>query len=68
MSRKDKFSWVTRLKLCWSVLTKGKCNLEDYRTIHQQEQFEVCEKRRGELAGSARPRTEFRYVDGNMEQ
>jgi len=68
MSRKDKFSWVTRLKLCWGVLTKGKCDFGDYRTVRQQERFEICEKRRKELAGTMRPRKEFRYLDGDMEQ
>ena len=65
---KHNFSWKTRLRLCWDVLTKGKYDSRDYRTIHQQEQWELCEQRRKELIASTRPRSEFNCDSEYMEQ
>jgi hypothetical protein len=59
---KDKLSWLTRLKLCCAVLTKGKYNHEDFKTVYEQEQWEICELKRKELAAACRPRTK---VKGN---
>lgn len=68
MEDEDKFSWKVRLKLCWDVLTKGKCDLKNYRTIFEQKQFEDCEKIRQDLESTTRPRTDFHYVNEDMEQ
>ena len=64
----DKLSWRTRAKLCWSVLTKGKYDPRDYKTIRQQEQWDICEQRRRDLEGGHRPREPFPYDDDYMEQ
>ena len=62
---KHGLSWVTRLKLCWEVLIFGKYDPRDFKTIHEQEQWEVCEKRRKEMASTVRPRTERHYPSDN---
>ena len=56
---KNKMRLWTRLRLCWDALTKGKYDSRDYRTIHEQEQWEICEQRRKELEAAHRPRREF---------
>ena len=65
---KDKLSWLTRLSLCWDVLIRGRYDTRDYKTIHQQEQWDICEQRRKELESSVRPRTPFRYKWHDLEQ
>jgi hypothetical protein len=68
MSRnKDKLSWLNRLRLCWEVFTRGKYDPRDYRTIRAQEQWEICEQRRKELAASTRPRTPYNRGDDVMD-
>ena len=65
---KNKFSFLTRIRLCWVVLTTGKYDTRDYKAIHEEEQWEICEKRRKELAASCRPRGPFPYSDPLDEQ
>ena len=66
---KDKLSWGTRLKLCWTVLTKGKYNPALYRTRHYEEQWQICQQRLKEMQATCRPRTDFTCRDPNdMEQ
>jgi hypothetical protein len=64
----DKLSWKTRLRLCWDVATRGKYDPRDYKTIHQEEQWAICEQRRKELAATCRPRQPFPYKDPMDEQ
>ena len=61
----DKLAWITRLSLCWTVLTKGKYNPKDYKTKHEEKQFRICQKRLKEMQACVRPRTEVghRYYD-----
>ena len=66
--KKDKLSWRTRARLCWQILIKGSYDPKDYKTIHEEEQWEICEQRRKELAGSTRQRTEFGCDSEYMEQ
>ena len=54
----DKLSYATRIKLCWEVLTRGKYDPRNYKTRHQEEQWQNCEKRREEMESYTRPRTE----------
>lgn len=65
---KHRFSWVTRLRICWCVLLSGDCDFKKYKTIHQQEQWDICENRRKEMGACVRPREPFSYADGDMEQ
>ena len=58
MDRRDKLGWSTRLKLCWAVLSKGVYDPKKYKTIHDQQQQEVCDQRRRELDATKRPRTD----------
>ena len=60
MFDKKKMSLWTRLRLCWDVCTRGKYDPRDYKTIHEQEQWDICEQRRKELAKGHRPRTKFK--------
>ena len=53
----DKLGWLTRIKLCWVVLTKGKFNPAEYRTRYMQEQWDICRKRDAEMNACIRPRT-----------
>ena len=57
MSR-GKFSWGTRLRICWCVLRSGNCDLKKYKTVHEQEQWDLCEKMRRELQSAVRPRSQ----------
>ena len=63
-----KINSVGKLDLNCDVLTKGKCDLKNYRTIFEQKQFEDCEKIRQDLESTTRPRTDFHYVNEDMEQ
>ena len=54
---KHELSWKNRLKLCWAVLTTGKYNPSDYKTIHEQEQWDLCRQRDKEMNACTRPRT-----------
>lgn len=55
---KDKLSWVNRLKLCYFILLKGTYkNMPQYRTEHEQEQWDICRKRDAELRATIRPRS-----------
>jgi len=65
---KNRLSFSTRMKLCWDVLTRGKYDTRDYKTILEQEQWEICEKRRKEMDVSCRPREPFPYADPMDEQ
>jgi hypothetical protein len=53
----NKLSWKTRLKLCWTVLSQGEYAPEDYRTINEQNQWEICEQMRKDLQKCVQPRT-----------
>ena len=53
----NKLSWKTRLKLCWAVLSRGEYTPEDYKTINEQDRWEICEQRRKELQKCVQPRT-----------
>ena len=56
---KDKLSWISRLKLCWFILSKGTTkDLPLYRTRHEEEQWKICRQRDKELAAACRPRTQ----------
>ena len=55
VTRKDKLSWRTRLRLFWDVFTKGKYDPRDYKTINEEEQWQRCEKMRKDLASAERP-------------
>ena len=63
MWEKDKLSWLTRLRLCWEVFTRGQYDPRDYRTRHQEQQWQICEERRKEMEKCTRPRTHFRRPD-----
>ena len=65
---KNKLSFGTRIRLCWDILTRGKYDSRDYKTMEEHEQWSVCEKRREELNACNRPRTEFRHKDDDFEQ
>ena len=65
---KHKLSVRTRLRLCWDILTRGKYDPRDYKTVHEQEQWDICEKRRKELIASTRPRQPFSYKWDEDEQ
>lgn len=67
MSR-DTLSWPTRLKLCWDVLVKGKFERGHYKTIHEQEQWDICRQREKEMNSNIRPRTYIDFKDPNDEQ
>jgi len=56
-NEEDKLTWSTRLELCWDVLASGVLNPQKYRGKRAQEQWEICEQRRKELAACCRPRT-----------
>jgi hypothetical protein len=60
MSDKHKMSWSTRLRLCWSALYKGVYDSDEFKTIHEEEQREICEKRRKEMDKCVQPRTTWR--------
>ncbi len=68
MKDKHRFSWKTKLRLCWDVMTRGRHDLRDYKTIHEEEQWEICQKRQAEMDACIRPRTEFNYDDDLLEQ
>ena len=55
----NKMSWITRLRLCWTVLTKGAYNTKMYRTRHAQRQWDMCRQRDKELQRTCRPRSGF---------
>jgi hypothetical protein len=55
---KDKLSLWTRLRLCWDMLTRGKYDPRDYKTVHEQEQWNICEQRRRDMEVASRPRTD----------
>ena len=38
----DKLGWWTRIRLCWTVLTKGEYDPTQYRTRLAQEQWDIC--------------------------
>ena len=58
MKAKDKLRWVTRLKLCWFILTKGTTEgLPLHRTKREEEQWNICRQRDKELEAASRPRT-----------
>ena len=61
----DKLSWITRIKLCWTVLTTGKYNPKEYKTKHEDEQWQICQKRLKEMQATIRPRSEFTCTDPN---
>jgi len=65
---KNSFSWMTRIRLCWNVFTRGKYDSRDYKTIHEEKQWKICEKRREELTVSCRSREPFTYRDELDEQ
>tara|TARA_Y100000310_G_C20486042_1_gene716902 strand:- start:706 stop:909 length:204 start_codon:yes stop_codon:yes gene_type:complete len=65
---KNKLSFTNRIKLCWNVLIKGKYNPKDYKTTQEQEQWEICEKRRKEMQAHSRSRTDFHHKDELFEQ
>lgn len=54
----DKLGWWTRIRLCWTVLTKGEYDPTQYRTRLAQEQWDICRQRDKEMNACARPRTE----------
>ena len=64
----DKLSWKTRLRLFWDVATTGTYDHRDYKTIHEEEQWELCEQRRKELESTCRPRRAYTYNDPMDEQ
>ena len=68
MNDRDKLSWKTRLMLFWEVFTKGKYDPRDYKTIHEQEQWDLCRKREAEMNACVRPRTKFPYKYDDLEQ
>jgi hypothetical protein len=49
-------------------MTRGRYDPRDYKTIHEEEQWEICEKRREEMDACKRSRTEFHYTDDFLEQ
>ena len=57
MKNKRHLSWSNRLKLCWEVLTRGKYDPRDYKTILEEEVHERCEKMRSDLRKGERQRT-----------
>ncbi len=65
---KDKLSWISRLKLCWEVFTRGKYDSRDYKTIREEERWERCEQMRKDLASTCRPRVPYYDKDDTMEQ
>jgi hypothetical protein len=68
MFNKDKLSFLTRIKLCWEVLTRGEYDPRNYRTRHLEKQWQICEKRRKELEACTRPRTEYAPRDDWLGQ
>ena len=64
----NKMSWITRLRLCWTVLTKGVYNTKMYRTRHAQQQWDACRQRDIELQKGCRPRTSFKTRSEFMDQ
>ena len=54
----DKLGWITRLKLCWVVLTKGTYNPAEYRTKHAQKQWDICRERDRDMNAAVRPRVD----------
>jgi hypothetical protein len=65
---KDTLSWATRIRLCWDVLVKGIFKREHYKTIHEQEQWDICRQRDKEMNATTRPRTYIGYGDPHDEQ
>lgn len=52
----NKLGWITRIKLCWRVLTRGTYDPDKYRTRHAQKQWRTCEQRRRDLDATIRPK------------
>ena len=65
---KNKLSWRTRARLLWDVATRGKYDPRDYKTIHEEEQWAICEQRRKEMNACVRPREHFPYKWEEDEQ
>jgi hypothetical protein len=58
MSDKSKLEWRYRFKLCWFILTKGVVEgMPEYKTKHEREQWEICQKRQAEKDATKRPKT-----------
>ncbi len=68
MEFKDTYSWLTRIRLCWTVLTTGRHNPKDYKTRDEEKQWQICRQRDRELASAIRPRTDTHIDDRYMEQ
>jgi len=68
MKYEDKLGWITRLKLCWSVLVKGTFIPEDYKTRHYQRQWDICRQRDKEMQEACRKRTRYTSDSEYMEQ
>ena len=68
MTDKDKFSWVTRLRICWCVLLSGNCDLKKYKTIHEQKEWDICRERDREMNACVRKRSSFPYEHQEDEQ
>ncbi len=54
---KHKLNWKNRLKLCFKVFFTGKYNPSDYKTIYEQEQWDLCRQRDEHMNKCKRPRT-----------
>jgi len=64
----NKMSWITRLRLCWTVLTKGVYNKNMYKTRYMQRQWDICRERDKEMQKGCRPRTNYNDDSEFMEQ
>jgi hypothetical protein len=57
MFDKEKMSFWTRIRLCWTVLTTGAHNPTNYLSRHAVKQLKICQKREKEMQLACRPRT-----------
>ena len=56
--KKDKLSWIDRLKSCWFILVNGTVvGLPEYKTMRQKQQMDFCRKRQMEMDKCSRPRS-----------
>lgn len=57
MFDKEKMSFWTRIRFCWTVLTTGAYNPMNYLSRHAARELATCKQREKELQAACRPRT-----------
>ena len=58
MFDKEKMSFWTRIRFCWTVLTRGAYDPRDYMSRHAAKELKICQQREKEMQAATRPRTE----------